>query len=62
MKWLGVTYMKEKDELKLRGEILNLTWVGILQLEKSGLGFSLLVKRRQRREEKSVFSGVGGRE
>jgi len=54
--------MKEKDELKLRGEILNLTWVGILQLEKSGLGFSLLVKRRQRREEKSVFSGVGGRE
>jgi len=31
-------------------------------IENSGLGFSLLVERRQRREEKSVFSGVGGRE
>ncbi|QCE13672.1 hypothetical protein DEO72_LG11g667 [Vigna unguiculata] len=28
---VGVTYMEKKDELKLRGEILNLTWVWILQ-------------------------------
>ena len=51
MRWLGVTYMEEKEELKPRGEILNWLWVWILQLERSDSEFSLLVERRQRREK-----------
>jgi len=43
--------MEEKEEFKLRGEILNWPRVWILQIEKSDSEFSPLVERRQRREE-----------